>query len=107
MDKVTVTFPDKVSALEGAYTEVKAVVVEKVPDPPEDHNHAVAIDDDPDNVTSALFAQTEDTVPASTVGASVKVIVTLSVIGTHNPTPVEVNVSTMVPAPVSAIVGVY
>ena len=82
-------------------------MVENVPPVLVDHNHAVAIVEIPVRVTSALLPQTGVVVPASTVGASVKVIVTLSVNGLQSPTPVVVKVSIMLPFAVSADVGVY
>ena len=79
----------------------------KVPPVVVDHNHSEAIVDEPVKVMSELLAHTLVAEPASTLGASVKVTVILSVTVAHSPTPVDVKVKIIDQLAVSAAVGVY
>ena len=63
------------------------VALSKVPSPEDDvHIQAVASGSDvPTSVTSELFAQTVEPTPASTLGASVIVIMTISLTELQDP----------------------
>jgi hypothetical protein len=76
-----------------------------VPDPP-DHVAPVATDIDPFRAISALLAQNEAPVPASTVGSGVMVIVIWSVTGVQFPFPVVVKVRVTLHAAISPRLGV-
>src|SRR5690554_4409372 len=77
-----------------------------VPFPP-DHVPPVAPDTEPDKLSWALFSHTLMAVPASTVGAGVKLMVTSSVTGAQLPWPVVVSVRVRLPELISVWVGEY
>ncbi len=56
--------------------------------------------------TAPLLEQVDTAVPATAVGAGVMVIVLLEVAATHVPFPVAVKVKVLLPAAMSAALGV-
>ncbi len=101
------TLPAAVSAALGVYVPFMSVMSEKLPVPLlVDQLPPVATVNDPFSVTTALLAHTVWFTPAFAVGAGVIVTVIWSVTAKQPPFPVEVIVSAMLPAVLSAEVGV-
>lgn len=79
---------------------------ENVPVPEVDHIPPVAIVNEPLSVTTALLEHTDTLLPASAVGACVKVTVIRLITGPHAPLLVDVSVKVTLPAAVSAELGI-
>src|ERR1051325_7473285 len=104
---VRVTVPAVFSAAVGAYVAFKVFAFGvNVPAPP-DHVPPEATVTEPASVTVALLEHTVWSAPALAVGAVVIVITITSFTPVHPPLFVEVSVSVLVPAVISAALGVY
>jgi hypothetical protein len=104
--RIRITLPAEVSAVPGTYVAFKVVAVgENVPVPSVVQT-ALPVEEKPLSAALGLLMHTEIFGPALTTGASVMVMIIVSVTGLQVPTPVEVSVMITVPEAVSAGLGI-